>query len=119
VINIYIYSSCTSCRKTESVLNESGVAFTSRDYFRDRFTREELASLLTTASLAPSNVLSRRSKVYGARRDEIDALADDTLLDLMVEEPTLLRRPILIGNGGVVVGHNAGKLADLISGSLA
>jgi arsenate reductase-like glutaredoxin family protein len=41
-------------------------------------------------------------------------LSDDELLDLMVEEPTLLRRPLIISPGGVAVGFNQKQLQELI-----
>lgn len=116
MINAYIYGSCTSCRKTEAWLRESGAEFSSRDYFRNRFTRTELATLLSDAGLSVSDLLSTRSKVYKDRQAEIDNLDDDAVLDLMVEEPTLLRRPLVIGNGGAVIGHNSTKLESLVSG---
>lgn len=115
MINAYVYASCTSCRKSEAVLLQSGAAWQSRDFFKDRFTGDELATMLDRAGLTPSDVLSRRSKVYKARRTELEGLASDALLDLMIEEPTLLRRPVVVGDGRVVVGHNAGKLAELIA----
>ena len=113
-IDLYGYTTCTSCRKTDQQLKESGADYVYRDYFRQRFTRDELEQVLARAGLTPCEVLSTRSKVYQARMDEIDALDDDQLLTLMLKEPTLLRRPIVIGNDEVVVGHNATKLADLI-----
>ena len=84
MIEAYIYTSCTSCRKTVAQLEASGAPFTTRDYFRDRFTREELADVLARAGLTPREILSRRSKVYLARSEEIDALDDEALLDLML-----------------------------------
>ena len=85
-----------------------------RDYFRDRFTRSELTAILERAGLTPRDILSRRSKVYQANAAEIDALDDDILLGRMLDEPTLLRRPLVIGPTGTIVGHNATKLDDMI-----
>ena len=116
VIEAYIYSSCTSCRKTVAQLEESGVPFARRDFFRNRFSREELAAILSGANLKPSDVLSTRSKVYKTRDLASQDLSEDQVLDLMIEEPTLLRRPLVIGDGKVVIGHNSPKLAELIAG---
>lgn len=113
-IELYGYTSCTSCRKTDQILRESGLEYQYRDYFRQRFSREELEDVLLRSSLTPREVLSKRSKVYQARSAEIDDLDDPALLDLMLQEPTLLRRPIVIGNDETVVGHNASDLATLI-----
>lgn len=117
MIRAYGYTSCTSCRKTVDMLRESGVRHEYRDYFLDRFSRDELVSILDEAGLTPRDVLSKRSKVYRARGPEIDALTEAELVDLMIEEPTLLRRPIVIGPGGVVVGHNAEALSRAIRSS--
>jgi Spx/MgsR family transcriptional regulator len=118
VIEAYTYASCSSCRKTIAQLEKSGAHFQSRDYFRQRFDRNELQIVLAKAGLKPSDILSTRSKVYAARDLGSLNLSDDELVDLMLEEPTLLKRPLVIGNGLTVVGHNASKLTELIEAGL-
>ena len=114
MIEAYVYSSCTSCRKTDAMLTEAGVDYLRRDYSKDRFSRDELASILERAGLALTDVLSTRSRVYKERGEEIDATSDDGLLDLMLEEPTLLRRPLVTGFGRTILGHHPSKLSELI-----
>jgi Spx/MgsR family transcriptional regulator len=114
-ITAYLYNSCTSCRKTEQVLKESGVEYERREYFKDRFSKEELRALLESAGLTVQDVISTRSTPYKQHDLANRSLDDDEILDLMVEDPRLLRRPIVTGTDGVVVGHNSGKLQDLIA----
>jgi Spx/MgsR family transcriptional regulator len=115
MIKALLYNSCTSCRKTEDVLKESGVEYEKREFFKHRFTTDELRSLLESVGLKPSDVISTRSRVYKERNLEATQLSDEEILDLMVEEPTLLRRPIVVNGNRAVVGHNAARLRDLIS----
>lgn len=115
MITALLYNSCTSCRKTEDVLKDADVEYEKREYFKDRFTVDELRSLLASVGLTASDVISKRSRVYKERNLEKANLSDDEILELMVEEPTLLRRPIVINDGKVVVGHNEAKLHDLIA----
>ncbi len=116
MIETYGYTSCTSCRKTNAQLSSAGAEFSYRDYFKERFTAEELADLLARTGLTPHGLLSHRSKVYQARSAEIDGMSGDALAVLMLEEPTLLRRPFVIGpDGQVVVGHNEIKLDQVIA----
>lgn len=110
------YNSCTSCRKTEEVLKESGVDYEKREFFKDRLTRDELASLLASVGLKASDVVSTRSRPYKDLGLAGKELTDDALLDLMVDEPRLLRRPMVFKGGQVVVGHNETQLRELISG---
>jgi Spx/MgsR family transcriptional regulator len=115
MIESYIYSSCTSCRKTEDVLKSSGATYESRDFFRNRFSRGELTAILDRIGLSAPDILSTRSRIYKDRSEEIDGLGNDALLDLMIEEPTLLRRPLVINGDTVIIGHNPKQLADLIA----
>ena len=98
------------------MLEEQGVAFQRRDYFRDPFSRAELADLLQRAGLTPRDVLSTRSRAYKqldlAGRD----VDDDELLDLMLAEPTLLKRPIVIDRERHVVGFSRPRLEELAHG---
>lgn len=116
-MEIYLYSSCTSCRNAEGMLRESGKAYRRRDYFKERFTVEELRALLDRAGLGVSDALSTRSRAYSALNLADRHLTDDELLDLMVKEPTLLRRPLVLGHGKAVVGFNASGIRALIERS--
>jgi regulatory protein spx len=115
MIQAYTYTSCTSCRKTDDVLKQSGLPYGRREFFKERFTRDELKQVLEGAGLRPSDVLSRRSRVYKERNLESQDLPEDDLLDLMVQEPTLLRRPLVINGDQVIVGHNESALREMIA----
>lgn len=98
------------------MLTGEGVAFNRRDYFKDRFTVEELRDLLARLDLRPAEVLSRRSRAYKELvGDREPALTDDELLALMVREPTLLRRPLVTAGDRVVVGFDREALNALIA----
>lgn len=64
----------------------------------------------------PVDILSTRSKAYRIRQDEIDALDDDALLAAMADEPTLIRRPLVISDGKLVSGYDRSQLELLVKG---
>lgn len=113
-IRAYLYNSCTSCRKTDQMLKESGVAYERREYFKDKFTKDELRSLLDSAGLSVGDVISTRSTPYKQQDLANRNLNDDEILELMIEDPRLLRRPIVISGDKAVIGHNEKKLRELI-----
>ncbi|HEU0165905.1 MAG TPA: Spx/MgsR family RNA polymerase-binding regulatory protein [Thermomicrobiales bacterium] len=115
MIETYVYTPCTSCRSTAQYLKARAVDFESRDFFRDRFTRDELAELLARAGLKPSDILSTRSKPYTALGLAERELGEDELLDLMIEEPRLIKRPLVLGKGTAFVGYSPAKLDGLIA----
>ncbi|HBY46120.1 MAG TPA: hypothetical protein DEG70_07670 [Chloroflexi bacterium] len=59
------------------------------------------------------DILSRRSRVYQARRDEIDAMTGGELLDEMIREPTLIRRPLILDGNRLIVGFDKKALAAI------
>lgn len=91
----------------------NGVDYERRDYFRERFSIDELRRVLTSVGIGPQDVVSKRSKVYRARTVEIDAMNDDELLAAMVEEPTLIRRPLVVADGRLVTGFDRTGLQAL------
>ncbi len=58
-------------------------------------------------------MLSTRSRAYRELGLAERELSDQELLDLMAREPTLLRRPLIVSERGVVVGFDRRRLEEL------
>jgi Spx/MgsR family transcriptional regulator len=114
-IDIYVHPTCTTCRKAEAYLQQRGAAYSRRDFFTQRFTRAELVDVLRRAGVSPTEAVSRRSKVYQSQRLGERELSEDELLDMMLDEPTLLQRPLIIGRHGSVQGFNQRALDEIIA----
>jgi Spx/MgsR family transcriptional regulator len=117
-IELYVHPTCSSCRKAQAWLDEQHVTYERRDYFRDRFSREELARILESAGLAPRDVLSKRAQAYKELVGDRE-LSDKQLLELMIVEPTLLRRPLVISGQDAVIGFDRVGLERMIPPSVA
>lgn len=115
MITAYLYNSCTSCRKAKDVLEAEGADYEVREYFKQKVTRNELDNLLNTTGLKVSDILSTRSNPYKQGNLAEKNLSDDELLDMMTEEPRLIKRPILVSGSNVVVGFKEDKIKDLIA----
>ena len=97
-------------------LSQSGIELDERDFFADPFTAEELRGLIGDAPV--SDYFSWRSPSFrklGLKREE---MSDDQMLELMTEEPRLIRRPLIqTPDGKVIVGTDKKAMADLVSAS--
>lgn len=114
-IDLYVHPTCTSCRNAQAWLQERDIPYERRDYFRDRFTRDELRGILESAGLTPRDVLSKRARAYKELVSDRE-LTDDQLLDLMIQEPTLLRRPLVISGSDSVIGFDRKGLERITTG---
>lgn len=94
-------------------LSQGGIEFDERDFFADPFTVEELREIIGTRPV--SDIFSWRSPSYRKMGLNRDDLRDDRLLQLMVDEPRLIRRPlILTGEGNLIVGTDKRAMAALV-----
>ena len=71
-----------------------------------------MRAILADAGLTPQEVLSRRAKAYATLVGNRD-LSDDELLALMVQEPTLLRRPLAVRGEQTAIGFDKAGLTAL------
>ena len=111
---LYLYRSCTSCRNAESMLKERGIDVDRREFFNDRFSEDELRDVLERAGMTPSELVSRRSKVFRDNRLADQEIDEDGWVAWMLREPTLIRRPILVTHDDVVVGFSKATYATLM-----
>ena len=85
-----------------------------RDFFAEPFTVDELRDIIGARPV--SDFFSWRSPSFRKMGLNRDALSDDRLLELMVEEPRLVRRPLIqIGEGDLIVGTDKKAMADLVN----
>lgn len=78
-----------------------------RDLFKDRLSRAEIVRIARLSSA--DEMFSWRSPSARPYRDHRGELSDDELIDLMHEEPRLIRRPILITGEQVLFGFDAAE----------
>ncbi len=91
-IVIYQKPTCSKCRATISLLQESGQQFDSVNYYEAPLTVEELRKLIQKLNLPVRDVLRKDEP---AARNLIEA-SDEEIIRAMVENPDLMQRPIVI-----------------------
>ncbi|MBN1614613.1 MAG: hypothetical protein JW950_09130 [Deltaproteobacteria bacterium] len=83
-----------------------------RDFFKNPFSRSEMEALLKGKQASEMfNFRSPSFKELGLDRDNLE---DDDLIKLMLEEPRLIRRPVVRIGGNVHFGADSKVLANLI-----
>ena len=83
-------------------LHEKGVELEERDFFQAPFSESELHQLLQ--GQRPSLVFSWNSPSFKALGLSADGLDDQDLLQLMLTEPRLIRRPLVKIGERLIIG---------------
>ncbi|WP_377888524.1 Spx/MgsR family RNA polymerase-binding regulatory protein [Alkalihalobacillus sp. R86527] len=109
----YTYPSCTSCRKTKAWLKENHVDFEERHLFKDTPSIEELKQIITMSTEGIEEILAKRSSSFKKLDMNIEDLTVTEMLELMHNEPKLLRRPIVTNGKKLIVGYNKSELQNL------
>ncbi|MCR1992909.1 transcriptional regulator MgsR [Bacillus subtilis] len=112
-LTFYSYPSCTSCRKTKHWLKAHQIEFNERHLFRETPTREELKYILSLTTEGIDEILATRSQTFKNLNLNIEEMTVNEMLELLIEKPKLLRRPILVDNKKLVIGYNPGELLKL------
>jgi len=88
------------------------VEFTERDFFKEPFSRAEIEKLLQGGK--PSEMFNFRSPSFKKMELERDKLSDAKLIDLMLKEPRLIRRPVVKLGKKVYFSADAKLLAQTL-----
>lgn len=114
-LTFFTYPSCTSCRKAKAWLSENGVTYEERHLFKNPPTVEELLDIAKMTTNGMDEILSTRSQRFKDLGVDINDLTVSELLEILSEEPRLLKRPILTDGERLIVGYNQSAMKNLLS----
>ncbi|NEN23382.1 arsenate reductase (glutaredoxin) [Cryomorpha ignava] len=99
---IYHNPRCSKSRQTLQILRDNGVEPTIIEYLKDTPTAKELKKILTKLHLKPKDILRTGEQIYKNQFKNM-SFTDAEWIDIMVENPILIERPIVLkGNTGVI-----------------
>ena len=101
------YPPCTTCKKAKKWLVENDVAFTARHIAEENPSTDELRSWIATSGLPVRRFFNTSGKLYRELdvKARLDAgMTDDEAIELLSSNGMLVKRPIVVGDGFVLVG---------------
>jgi arsenate reductase len=113
-IVIYQKPTCTTCRQVYAALRESGVDFDAVDYYLDPIPRAKLLELLHKMHLKPRDLLRTKEAIYKTLKLGERKLSDAEIVDLMVEHPDLIQRPIVEKGARAILARPAERLKEIL-----
>lgn len=112
-ITIYQKPTCSKCRGTLAILDESGRDYESVNYYETPLAVNELRELIQKLNLSAKDVL--RKDEAAARDLDLNAISDDDLIKLMIDNPDLMQRPIVVRGDEAIICRPPENVRDLLS----
>ena len=98
----------------DKLLRESGISFEKVNYYTAPLSRKKLTELIRKMNLKPRDLLRKSEPVYKELRLSEDKFSDSELIELMIEHPDLLQRPIVERGDRAVLGRPTENVKELL-----
>lgn len=106
---VYGIKNCDTIKKTLKWLTDNAIEFNFHDYRKDGLTPELLETIET--ALGWEVLVNKRGTTYRQLSDEAKTNLDkESALHFMLENPALIKRPVINHNGNWLIGFKAAEM---------
>jgi Spx/MgsR family transcriptional regulator len=103
-VNFLQKSTCATCRKARRFLEKRGYKLNYRDLVKERLSSSELQKLIGKHD--HEDFLNPRSEVFRKKKMKDKPPSRREAIGLMARNPDLIRRPVIVAGGRVVIGYD-------------
>lgn len=103
-LDLYGLKNCDTCRKAMKALDAKGIAYTFHDIRDGSLKATQVSKWLS--SVGADALVNKRSTTWrnldDAQRQQADS--EKQLVKMLLANPTLIKRPVIVSSGSVSVG---------------
>lgn len=103
-MKIYHNNRCSKSRSTLQIIEDKGIDVEIIQYLKTPPTKEELTHILNMLDI-PAEKLIRKGEAIFKENFKGKSFSNDEWIDIMIENPKLIERPIVVHNGKAVIGR--------------
>lgn len=111
MIVMYTSQGCSSCRKAKQYMKDNHLKFIEKDIERNELNEKEIRYLLSRSDNGSEDLISQRSKVIKEGNMDIDSMNINELVRFICDNPTVLKRPIIIDNHDMITGYDEDQIS--------
>ena len=112
-ITIYHNARCSKSREAMEVLKKSDCEIEVVEYLKKTPTKKELKDLLMKLGLKPLDIIRTNEAIF-EKKFKNKKFSDAEWLQILIENPVLLQRPIIVDGYKAVIGRPVEKVAELL-----
>ncbi|MEA5026190.1 MAG: Spx/MgsR family RNA polymerase-binding regulatory protein [Erysipelotrichaceae bacterium] len=106
MIVIYTSPGCASCRKVKRWLKDRELPFVEKNIFSTILKEDEIKELLVRSENGTDDIISKRSKIIQEGNVDVDEMTTKDLIRFIQQNPSVLKRPIIINERSFLVGYD-------------
>ena len=106
MIKIYTSPSCSSCRKVKKWFKEQEIPYVEKNIFAATLNENELKEILIKSENGTEDIISSRSKIVKESGVDLDNMTVKELIEFIRQNPSVLKRPIMVDDNKIQVGYN-------------
>lgn len=106
MLKFICYPKCTTCQRAKKWLDDHGGVYELRDIKLDPPTRAELFEFQKMSGLPLGKFFNTSGLLYKSLnlKNKLSQMSEDEMLTLLATDGMLVKRPLLVGDGFVLVG---------------
>ena len=114
MIEFICYLKCTTCQKAKKWLDDNKIEYELRDIKGDNPSYEELTSWYKVSGLPLKKFFNTSGLLYKSMelKDKLPTMSEDEQLKLLATDGMLVKRPLVIGEGFVLVGFKESEWSE-------
>jgi arsenate reductase len=113
-VTIYHNPRCSKSRQTLGLLEARGITPKVVEYLKHPPSATELKAILKRLGIKPRELVRRGEPLYAELGLEDRELSEDDLIGLMVANPILIERPIVVSGAKAAIGRPPEQVLDIL-----
>ncbi len=104
---------CSKCREALTLLQGESCEIEIVEYLKKTITKKELKNILAKLGLKAFDIVRKKEELY-VKKFKNKIFTNDEWIQLLIENPVLIERPIVIDGYKAIIGRPPELVVDLL-----
>jgi len=114
MIKIYHNNMCSKSRAALNLLKDNNEEIEVQEYLKVVPTKSELKEILKMLQMKPLELIRKNETLFKENYKDKN-LTDEEWIEIMLENPVLIERPIVVKDGKAAIGRPIEKIIELLN----
>lgn len=112
-MKIYHNARCSKSRQTLLILQQNKIDTEIIEYLKEPITKDIIKDLLKKLNILPKELIRSNEKIW-KEKGKNKNLSDNDIIELMVNHPQLIERPIVVNGKKAIIGRPPENVLKII-----